>query len=75
MGVHTKDEDQQPHQLGHLNLDKNLFSVIVVEDGDIAISSAKVRGGIDWRALNGAEAPPSQTRVPIWKRSNKGRRE
>ena len=44
MGVHTKDEDQRLHQLGHLNLNKSLSSVIIVGDGDIAISSAQVRG-------------------------------
>ena len=40
MGIHTKDEDQQLHQLGHLSLDRNLASVIVVGDGGIAISNA-----------------------------------
>ena len=40
----TKDRDQQLHQLGHLNLDKNLSSVIVVGDEDIAISNAQVKG-------------------------------
>ena len=44
MGVHTKNKDQQLHQLGHLNLDKSLSSVIVAGDGDISISSAQVKG-------------------------------
>ena len=44
MGVHTKDEDQQLHKLGYLNLDKNLSSVIIAGDEDIAISSAEVKG-------------------------------
>ena len=39
-GIHTKDEDWQPHQLGHLNLDRNFSSVIVAGDGGIVISNA-----------------------------------
>ena len=46
MGIHTKDEDRQLHQVGHLNLDRNFFSVIIVRDGGIVISNAPVRGAL-----------------------------
>ena len=44
MGIYTKDEDQQLHQLGHSSLDRNLSSVTIVGDGIIAISNVQVRG-------------------------------
>ena len=40
VGIHTKDTDQQLYQLGHLNLDKNIFGAIIVRDGGIVISNA-----------------------------------
>ena len=40
VGIHTKDEDWQLHQLGHLNLDKNFFSAIAEGDGGIVVSNA-----------------------------------
>ena len=43
MGMDTRDEDWQLHQLGHLSMDRNLFSAIIVGDGVIVISSALVR--------------------------------
>ena len=46
MGIHTKDEDQQLHQLGHLSLDRNFSSVTFVGDGGIVISNARVRGAL-----------------------------
>ena len=66
MGAHTKDEAQQQHQLDHLNQDRSPSCVIIVGGGDIAISSVPVSqpGGINWRALSRAEAPPSPSKGP-----------
>ena len=66
MGICTKDEDQQLQQLDHSNLDKNLSSIIIVGDGDIAISNAQVRGhrleGLKWSQGTSKPKQRSQSR-------------
>ena len=63
VGARTRDGDQQLCQLGHLNLVKNLFNVIIVGVGH-SYKQCLSQGGIDWRTLNEAEVPPGPVKGP-----------
>ena len=62
--VRTRVKDLEPVQQDHSNRDRNHSNAIIVGGWGHSYHQCPSPGGLEWRTLSGAKAPPSPEKGP-----------